>query len=275
MGSLASAADRNENAYARDWEPHLRERYLALPLLIICAGLFCLSPVSRASAQSPPVAFPSDTELNALLAARNWNGLQLAFSRPRDAATYLRGLDWLKAKIFAGDGGLLLALIYARDLWLIGESAKKDELRSTAVLITLYAYELIQIDGTKCEDRSAPGHRLDQLIAGRADTLKYMMSLPSEVKQKIVDAAIALEKVTSPRRKDDQLICRGGLKEITAGLQAGTQREVPTAPGQIGKTIAVAPPRDFAPKFLSPAVYKPLQDKARAEIRQSFTRLLQ
>jgi hypothetical protein len=209
------------------------------------------------------------------LAARNWNGLQLAFSRPRDAATFVRGLDWLKAKIFAGDGGLLLALIYARDLWLLGESAKKDELRGTAVLITLYAYELIQIDGAKCEDRSAPGHRLDQLIAGRTDTLRYLKSLPSEVKQKIADAAVTLEKVTSSRRKDDEVICRGGLKEIIAGLQAGTQREVPTAPGQMGKTIAVAPPRDFAPKFLSPAAYKPLQDKARSEIRQSFARLLQ
>ncbi|MBW0004169.1 MAG: hypothetical protein JO216_11845 [Hyphomicrobiales bacterium] len=212
----------------------------------------------------------------ALLARGNWNGIQLAFSRPRDGVTFVRGLDWLKAKIFAGDGGLLLPLIYAKDLWVIGESSRKDELRDTAVLITLYAYELIQIDGAKCEDRSAPGHRLDQLIAGRADTLRYMKALPAETKQKLADAAIALEKVTALRRKDDDLICRGGLDEIRAGLERGTQHEVPTPPGHLpGKSIGVAPPGDFVPKFLSPAFYKPLQDKARSEIREKFARLMQ
>ena len=203
----------------------MHQRYLTLLLLIVCAGLFWLSPVSRGSAQSlqpaPAATLPSDTQLNTLLAARNWNGLQLAFSRPRDAVTYVRGLDWLKAKIFAGDGGLLLALIYARDLWLLGESAKKDELRGTAALMALYASELIWIDGAKCEDRSAPGHRLDQLITGRADTLRFLKTEPAELKQKIVDAAIALERRTAPFRRDDELVCRGGLAEISAGTRKG------------------------------------------------------
>ncbi len=89
------------------------------------------------------------------------------------------------------------------------------------MLITLYAYELIQIDGAKCEDRSAPGHRLDQLIAGRADALRYMKSLPSEVKQKIVDAAITLEKLTSPGRKDDEVILSWRIEGDHRGAAGG------------------------------------------------------
>jgi hypothetical protein len=257
----------------------LHQRYLTLLLLIVCAGLFWLSPVSRGSAQSlqpaPAATLPSDTQLNTLLAARNWNGLQLAFSRPRDAVTYVRGLDWLKAKIFAGDGGLLLALIYARDLWLLGESAKRDELRGTAALMALYASELIWIDGAKCEDRSAPGHRLDQLITGRADTLRFLKTEPAELKQKIVDAAIALERRTAPFRRDDELICRGGLAEISAGLERGTRHELPPQPGYIGKTVGVEAPPGFVPKFLPAAVYKPAQDKARAEVRASLLRFIE
>ena len=176
-------------------------------------------------------------------------------------------------------GGLLLPIVYARDLWVIGSTLKVDDpdkdMRLSAALISLYAYELIVIDGAKCEDRSAPNHRATQLLTSRAATLAFLKQQPPESKSKVVDVAIALERKTAPLRKDDDLICRGGLDQMRAGLERGTQQETPTTSGHVGKTIAVAPPPDWAPKFVSPDVYRPMQDKARASMRESLLKLVE
>jgi hypothetical protein len=174
-------------------------------------------------------------------------------------------------------GGFFLALLYARDLWNVGDSAKiadpaKDP-RLTAGLISLYAFELIVIDGTKCEDRSAPDNRLSQLLTQRAAALNFLKQQPPDIKGKIVDIAIALERKTAPLRKDDDLICRDGMDQMRAGLERGTQQEVPNTSGHVGKTIAVTPPPDWTPKFVSPDVYSPLQVKARADMRGNLLRL--
>jgi hypothetical protein len=48
-----------------------------------------------------------------------------------------------------------------------------------------------------------------------------MKSLPSEVKQKIVDAAITLEKLTSPGRKDDEVILSWRIEGDHRGAAGG------------------------------------------------------
>src|SRR5258708_27165133 len=101
----------------------------------------------------------------------------------------------------------------------------------TAGMITLYTFEIIVIDGAKCEDKSAPGHRLEQLLIARRETLAYLKQQPQEWKAKVVDIAIALENKTANLRTEDDLICRGGLEQYRVGLERGTQREVPNAGG--------------------------------------------
>jgi hypothetical protein len=125
-----------------------------------------LLPLSRAGAQpqpTPPIRpLPSDAELDALLAARKWNDLGAALSNPGSAASFSKNMEWLHTRLDAG-GGLMLGLLYARDLWAAGKSLNvadpAKDVRMTAGMITLYTYEIIVIDGTKCEDKSAPGHR--------------------------------------------------------------------------------------------------------------------
>ena len=259
--------------------------HLVLTTSIALAGLVAGPVPARLNAapNQPPAAassadLPSDQDLDALLLAKKWNDLGSALSRAKIPESVARKLDWLQSRLEVG-GGSLLGFIYAKDLWDIGEAQKvndpNQDLRLTAGLITLYTYELIAIDGAKCADHSAPGHRVDQLLMNNAPGLAYLKAQPQALKDKIVDLAIAMEKRTAPLRKLDDLLCRSGLEEMQAGLAAGKTREVPTPPGQVGKTVEVEPPADFAPRLLTPQSYLPDQERARANMKATLLKLIQ
>jgi hypothetical protein len=259
--------------------------HLVLTTSIALAGLVAGPVPARLNAapNQPPAAassadLPSDQDLDALLLAKKWNDLGSALSRAKSPESVARKLDWLQSRLEVG-GGSLLGFIYAKDLWDIGEAQKvndpNQDLRLTAGLITLYTYELIAIDGAKCADHSAPGHRVDQLLMNNAPGLAYLKAQPQALKDKIVDLAIAMEKRTAPLRKLDDLLCRSGLEEMQAGLAAGKTREVPTPPGQVGKTVEVEPPADFAPRLLTPQSYLPDQERARANMKATLLKLIQ
>jgi hypothetical protein len=252
----------------------------AAPLVAMLLALTAIFPTALAqqpSLNTQAATLPSDDALDALLTARNWNDLGAALSRPGTNEEFARRLNWLKTRIDSG-GGFLLGILYARDLWAIGSRLKIDDPakdpRVTAALISLYAYELILIDGARCEDRSAPGNRATQLLTQRAATLAFLKQQLPDLKSKIVEIAIALERKTAPLRKDDDLMCRDGLEEMKAGLERGTQQEMPNAPGYVGKRIAVTPPTDWTPEFASPEVYRPMQDKARTDMRENLRKFI-
>jgi hypothetical protein len=255
----------------------MRQRISVLLILTIVSAVVLIFSV--ATAQGPPAAagLASDTDLDALLASRDWNALGAALSRPGTNHEFRRKLNWSKTKMENG-AGFFVPLLYARDLWVIGNTLKIDDpakdMRVSAALISLYTYELIAIDGLECEDRSAPGNRATQLFTSHAATFAFLKQQPPDLRSKIVDVAIALEQRTAPLRKNDDLICRDGMDQMRAGLERGKQQEVPTPEGHIGKTIAVTPPTDWVPKFVLPDVYRPLQDKARASMRENLLKLI-
>ena len=82
-------------------------------------------------------------------------------------------------------------------------------------------------------------------------------------------------KVRPPLRREDDLICRGGLEEYRVANERGTQREVPNAGGHFGKTMDVRPPDDWMPNFVAPAVYQPLREQAREGMRAILFRLME
>src|SRR5208337_3014288 len=61
----------------------------------------------------------NESELDTLFAAKNWKELSAALSRPdRDEK---KALHWMKTKLVSS-GSYLIALLYARDLWLVGSA---------------------------------------------------------------------------------------------------------------------------------------------------------
>ena len=80
-----------------------------------------------------------------------------------------------------------------------------------------------------------PALTRDQLLADYGPVIAYLKTKPAKFKTKVIDAAIALEKRTASLRKDDDVLCRGGLEEMMAGIEAGETKEAPTPPGEIGR----------------------------------------
>jgi hypothetical protein len=236
-------------------------------------------PPARAQAQPPAAVhpLPSDAELDALWAARKWNDLADALSHPDSAASFSKSMDWLRTRMDAG-GGLMIGLLYARDLWVVGKGQNvadpAKDTRMTAGMITLYTYEIIVIDGAKCEDKSAPGHSLEQLLGAWRETQAYLRQQPQEWKNSVVNIAIAFEKKTANLRREDDLICRGGLEEYRVAMEKGTQHEVPNTDGHYGKTVDARPPADWVPNFVAPAVYQPPQEKVRSGMRATLLGLI-
>jgi hypothetical protein len=244
--------------------------------LLLATPVIALVAPAAAQAQQQPAAggLPSNEQLDALVAAKKWNELSDALAEVTDAEQFARKLDWLKPKVDAG-GGLPLVLAYTQGLWDAGQSnpsADPDkDLRVTAAFMLLYTYALIAVDGVKCEDQSAPGHRLDQVLEMDVPILKFLKARPRKLKDKLIAGAINYEKFTGPLRQDDDVMCRGGLHEIMAGLEHATTHEEPTTTGQAGQSIAVQAPPDYAPQFLAPKAYQPLQVKARSMLKSNMT----
>jgi hypothetical protein len=271
----------NQSITTLEWRGNGMNRLRALlATSLLVTLLSSVSPISASSedvSTVPAGAPPTNAELDALLEARDWGRLSSALlSPPSDAVK--RYLDWLQVKL-AGGAGFLVAYSYMRYLWIAGNASKVDDpgrdLRVTAGMIALYAYELIVIDGAKCEDKSAPDNRMSQLLSLNPATLSFLKSRPAELKEKVVALALALEKRTAMLRRDDDLLCRNGLDEMKAGLERGTQREVPNTSGYYGRRVLVAPPPDWVPKFVPPQTYVPIQNTARAEMREALRELIQ
>jgi len=65
------------------------------------------------------------------------------------------------------------------------------------------------------------------------------------------------------------------MAQMRAGLERGTQQQIPNPPGAVGRSIGVTPPPDWAPKFASPEVYKPKQAEARAMMPELLRKLME
>jgi hypothetical protein len=280
--SLAAGSDVNVNAKWSDGatalgvasQPGHVEAVQAL--LAAQADANANPGLAQAQTLAPVNTLPSDAELDALVAARNWGGLSTALSQAKDGEPFMRKLEWLRSRLPAG-GPSLLGFDAVRATWRVGINVKEPDpnkdSRLAAGMLTLYTFELIQIDGAKCEDQSAPAHRAEQLMKIGGPALAYLRAQSDEVIAGIVDNAITLEEKTAPLRKEDDMLCRDGMAQMTASLEKGKQHEIPTPSAQSGKAIALEAPPDWVPAFLPPEKYKPAQDKARGDMKSTLLQL--
>ena len=231
------------------------------------------SPVEQAGAPMPA----NVAQLDAALTAKDYATLNRVHGDIRTFNDILLFMNWEQVRVFNGEGGVYLSLLYMGDLWTLASAMEKAgpsrasqaaDMKQTSVFMGLYSYELIVLDGSKCTDSTAVGHRMDQLIADHPDTWAYIPQIPEEMRAKMVWAALTLETHTAPARRNDDVLCQGGMTQMIAGLAEQARsgqapQEVPNRPGVIGKSYAVAPPKDFQIGYASPDVWRPQQAKLR------------
>lgn len=224
------------------------------------------------SVQNTPM--PADkAALDEMVAKEDWAGL----NKRLQAALTVQDLDWEKDKVVNG-GNVLLGMHYVNTLWRISGAVKpidRDPLRQSAVAFALYDLAVAMVDGARCEDATAPSHRLEQFAALWAEVLKYGRSMPDNAKNAARTVSVKLEWATAPVRANDPVLCAGGLAQMQAGIAAGTAKEVPTPPGGLGKTYEVARPADFQTRYLPEDQWKPEAEKRRAALPAMIDKLLE
>jgi hypothetical protein len=195
----------------------------------------------------------------------------------------LLDLDWERSKIVAG-GNFLFDIGYVNALWKVAgllSPPVSDQMRQTAVAFALYGLALIDLDGPRCKDPTAPNQKLQLAMTNWSVILRYGQALSPQQQEAIKQVALKLEWATAPVRANDSVLCRGGLAEMQANLQAGAKpQEVPADPNRPpgvylpGKNYAIPHIVDYKPEYLPEAVWKPTSDARRAKLPETFAALL-
>lgn len=261
--------------------------------LRVVGGSLCLVCCSKAvlaqapAAAPPPVTaaaakttFPANAaELDTLLSQRNYAKLSQIFRDTKKYEDVVLNMNWQQVRLFTG-GTAFLAFPYIADLDRVGSAlwdARGADMKKTAIIIFLYAYELTLIDGQRCKDVSAPAHRKDQLITGYPNLRKSIAALSDEEMDEVLKTAVKMEGISASRRTDDDYLCRGGMKEVNAALTKygdSATREIPTPPGGVGKSMALKMDPDFKPEFLTKEVWLPKQAELRPQLPEILSNLV-
>ena len=229
--------------------------------------------VQTSSALVPGQISPSHqpAALDAVLAAKDYKKLGMTIQSVSRREDLRSDLDWLKAKMMAGETAWV-TMLYARLLWAASEGLPPEtqsQLKQTAGMATLYAYAAIQIDGTRCGDRSAPAHRLQQLMAWNPEMWPFIASLPEADRSTVLKLVPLLERRTAVQRDqhgDVEFLCRAGLEETSYNLQHGGSREVAARPGQIGRQVELYGDGKYKPSERPLAEWKAEAARRRAAL---------
>jgi hypothetical protein len=147
-------------------------------------------------------------------------------------------------------------------------------MQDSSGMLSLYTFQLIWIDGTKCADPSAPGNRQHQFLSVVGPVLKHVSALGEEQKEKTVDTSILAEQKLSSTRQNDAFLCRGGLEELAKGIQGMENNALRDKAASGSRQIVV--PRDAAhqPRFLDRTIWLPKQASIRKDVRSALLKLI-
>ena len=244
-----------------------------VPLLALLAAQAAAPPSLPANPPAADVA----ASLDRMLDAKDYNNLCTAALSVGSVPALRPYLDWEQARMTRG-ASAIVAFMYARDLWRTAAALPAEQgnmLRQTAAGTLLYAYGAVQIDGARCADATAPQNRLDQLITIYRDVWAFLRAASVAEREQIVRLALLIDARSAAARTaqgDDEFLCRYGMEETSYGLQHGTARDVPTAPGQVGRTIAVTS-EGYRPRIRPESEARPIADRHRAALHQTLNQL--
>jgi hypothetical protein len=238
----------------------------------------------RATLAADVGPMPSDAAiLDGYVSREDWTPLIKRLASTTTPSEVLRDLDWERSKVVNG-GNFLFDIAYVNTVWRTANSLRapvSDQMRQTAVAFALYGLALIDLDGPRCKDPTAPNQKLQLAMTNWAGIMRYGQSLPPQQQEVVEHVALKLEWATAPVRANDPILCRGGIAEMTANLQAGAKaQEVPAAPNRLpgvylpGKSYAIPSVVDYKPEYLAEALWKPNVEARRAKLPETFTSLL-
>ncbi|HEY3951316.1 hypothetical protein [Phenylobacterium sp.] len=235
----------------------------------------------RATLAADVGPMPADAAaLDGYVAREDWTPLIKRLASTTAPGDMLLDLDWERSKVVNG-GNLLFDIAYVNSVWKVASSLRgpvADQMRQTAVAFALYELAVVDLDGLRCKDPTAPAQKRALAVKNWPVIFRYGQSLPPQAQQVVEQVAVKLEWATAPVRANDPVLCRGGVAEMQANLAAGAKpQEVPTtrAPNDLpGKAYEIPHIVDYKPQYLAETVWKPRAEAGRARLPEAFAALL-
>jgi len=242
--------------------------------VLVAALLAATSPAS-----SQVVATHQPAALDALLAAGDYAALATTIRSRTTPDDLGADLDWLRAKMLAGESAFV-SMLYARMLWDSSATLpppRQRAVRTNAAFAILYAHAAITIDGTRCGDPSAPGHKEAQLGMMIPELLPFLATLTKAERQSLAETVWKVERDTAARRDrqgDVKFLCSGGMDEMAHNLDHGTSRELPEKPGG-WRHVEVTADGTYRPRERPEAEWKALAARHRAELPRTMAEMVE
>jgi hypothetical protein len=175
--------------------------------------------------------------------------------------------NWARDALYRRGETVFIAFQLAALQWRMGSGHPDAEAaaraRRAAGATIIYALAVIAVDGLTCEDATARTHRLRLLVQQWREALLFLATLPPEERDAAVNAALAAERETAPKRREDVFLCGSGVDGQRAAFARGSQREVPSANG-VGRTVIHGDDPGYRPRFRPPEIYLSEQEAQRA-----------
>jgi hypothetical protein len=241
--------------------------------------------VTGAKAQAQLVSLAAKTpqpadrsRLDDMLASGRFGELKARLAGVSDPPELLRDLNWEQRKVFDGSG-YFTSWIYMNDLWRYASApgiAGGEAFKARSAMMFLYNLAVIRIDAARCVDQSAPGHRFDQLLLENQGQVAALRSLPIAERVKLADEALTIEAATAPLRRDDTVLCGGGMASMMHALQATEEgRKLAAKPlGSVSGAVALPADPTFRPAFAAPETWRPVSDSMRQKMPEYLQKVL-
>lgn len=257
--------------------PFLVLPFLVSPFMVLASAVMAGgAPGQTAGQETVKVAktVAAVARLDDLLEHKQYAALGHALEREHEAGRGGVARGWQDRRLRDG-ASAYLGFVYSRELMRSaarGAARQKARRREQAAFVAIYTMAVLTIDGPRCADVSAPSARSEQLFDHAAEAFSWAAAMPEVRRDRIIDAALALEQATAVLRRDDDFICQGGAEDIARALQDPRTRI--EAHRDADRGLTVTPGAPAAARFADPEASRSLQALARRTIRADLCRML-
>jgi len=252
--------------------------------------IWMLMSVQAAEPAQPDLATPSDlvaaekpkdryATLDSLLAEREYSKMLALLQNASSRKIFDADLMWLQRQSL--DGYTAYSnLIYGQNLWVaIGQSTdpRIDQAKQTAAAQIVYTLWVLDIDGARCSDRSAPSDRSLKIMTAAYPILEWARNADPKSKALIANFIAMLDDRTKEKRVtdfDSAFLCTGGLAHMSYGLQHGSTTEREPKEGEFGRQVVIDDDGAYVPSLIELNEWRKIAEEKRSNRKSWINRLL-